>query len=101
MTPAKASFTPSLTRAPRLENGLGGKANLGDRTRIGACPPQPVIPRRAITIAGFDPNRKGYQFSMIGYLAKICSIRLKALSAAACGVTAPCMISAQPTCQTC
>jgi hypothetical protein len=25
MTPAKASFTPSLTRAPRLENGLGGK----------------------------------------------------------------------------
>jgi hypothetical protein len=23
MTPAKASFTPSLTRAPRLENGLG------------------------------------------------------------------------------
>jgi hypothetical protein len=23
MTPAKASFTPSLTRAPRLENSLG------------------------------------------------------------------------------
>lgn len=36
MTPAKASFTPSLTRAPRLENGLGGilpfvQAQMGQR----------------------------------------------------------------------
>jgi hypothetical protein len=28
MTPAKASFTPSLTRAPRLENGLGHSLTL-------------------------------------------------------------------------
>jgi hypothetical protein len=35
MTPAKASFTPSLTRAPRLENGLGQIYAFDDRRKIG------------------------------------------------------------------
>src|SRR4029077_10712700 len=38
---------------------------------------------------------------VIGYFAKISSIRLKALSAAACGAMPSFMMSTQPTAQTC
>jgi hypothetical protein len=38
MTPAKASFTPSLTRAPRLENGLGRERAPRRGPPVGRCP---------------------------------------------------------------
>lgn len=41
------------------------------------------------------------QLAAIGYFAKISSTRLKALSAAACGVAPSLMISAHAACQTC
>ena len=41
------------------------------------------------------------QLGAIGYFEKISSTRLKAFSAAACGAIPPCMMSVQPTLQTC
>src|ERR1700756_2454564 len=54
--------------------------------------------------AGLDTRNRLIPFAQpcaIGYFAKISSTRLNVLSAAACGVIPPEMMSAQATAQTC